>query len=47
MKRVFGLMLGLLVVLLACACFAEEHVCIPAFTLFMDDKESWDECRCG
>ena len=47
MKRVFGLMLGLLVVLLACACFAEEHVCTPAFTLFMDDKESWDECRCG
>lgn len=47
MKRVFGLMMGLLVLLLACACFAEAHVCTPAFTLFMDDKESWDECLCG
>lgn len=47
MKRVFGLMMGLLVLLLACACFAEEHVCAPAITLFMDDKESWDECSCG
>ena len=47
MKRVFALTMGLLVMLLACACFAEEHVCAPAFTLFMDDKESWDECRCG
>lgn len=47
MKRVFGLLMGLLVLLLACACFAEEHVCAPAFTMFMDDKESWDECSCG
>lgn len=47
MKRVFGLMMGLLVLLLPCSCFAEEHVCTPAITLFMDDKESWDECSCG
>lgn len=46
MKRVFGLMIGLLL-LLGCVCFAEEHVCTPAFTLFMDDKECWDECSCG
>lgn len=47
MKRVFGLMMVLLVVLLACGCLAEEHVCAPVFTLFMDDKECWDECSCG
>ena len=47
MKKLIGLMMGLLVMLLACACFAEEHVCAPAITLFMDDKESWDECGCG
>lgn len=47
MKRLIGLVMGLLVMLLACACFAEEHVCTPAFTMCMDDKECWDECSCG
>ncbi len=47
MKKAIGLMMGLLVLLLACACFAEEHVCEVAFPMFMDDKECWDECSCG
>ena len=47
MKRTVGLVMGLLVMLLACVCFAEDHVCTPAFTMFMDDKECWDECSCG
>ena len=47
MKRITGMMVLVVALMLAFACSAEEHVCAPAFSMFMDDKECWDECSCG